>query len=165
MHARSTVDTWLSQLNPNDPSLVLDPYGQCQLVRNPNEMCTLFVPADTSEAVVLYSHIWQLSGEFKADQYEALLGLNMLGIKTLGCTLGLDAQFRSLVLSYALPFKGCDLDGFCTAVDNFFSAARQVQEQIDVALKPRAPHAPQVPSGRSGNALQRPRFLEKADRP
>jgi hypothetical protein len=159
MHARRTVDTWLSQINPDDPSLVLDPHGQCQLIRTPSEMCTLFVPADTSEAVMLYSHLWQLSGEVSTNQYEALLGLNMLGIKTLGCTLGLDTHVRSLVLSYSLPLKGCDLDGFCNAINNFFSATSEVRREIDLALKAKAPRAPRAAAGRAGNALQQPRFL------
>jgi len=161
MHARSTIDAWLSQINPDDPSLLLDLEGQCQLIRSPSEMCTLFLPANTSEAVMLYSHLWQLSGEVSANQYEALLGLNTLGIKTLGCTLGLDAHVRSLVLSYSLPLKGCDLDGFCSAVDSFFSATGQVRKEIDAALKPKALRPPHALAGRAGNALQQSRFLEK----
>lgn len=161
MHARSTIDAWLSQINPDDPSLLLDPEGQCQLIRSPSEMCTLFLPAHAREAVMLYSHLWQLSGEVSADQYEALLGLNMLGIKTLGCTLGLDARMRSLVLSYSLPLHGCDLDGFCNAINNFFSAISEVRREIDLALKAKARRAPRAAVGRAGNALQQPHFLEK----
>ena len=160
MQARNTVNTWLSQLNPNDPSLVLDTSGQCQLIRKPGELCTVFVPADTSPVLVLYSHISHLPEALQPAHYEALLALNTLGIKTLGCTLGLDPHFRSLMLSYSVAFAHCDLESFCTAVDNFFTAAEHVRGEIGRALKPQADSAPSRVQ-RPGTALQQRRFVEK----
>jgi hypothetical protein len=164
MHARRTVNAWLFQINPNDPALVLDPHGQCQLARTPEELCTVFVPAESSESVVVYSHVWHLTHELSAAQYEALLALNLMGIKTFECTLGLDPHLRSLVLSYSLALAGCELEGFCTAVDNFFGAAAKVRYGIEAAVQQQTSRKSAMGSGRtplSGSQLQQIRFDER----
>lgn len=164
MHARQTVDSWLSQINPEDASLVLDTHGQCQLMRSRDELCTVFVPAQTSESFVLYSHVWHLTEALETQQYESLLGLNMLGIKTLGCTLGLDAHFRSLLLSYPQDLAGCDLERFCSVVDNFFSAAATVRREIEAILNARtARSTAAAPALDSLGHLQRLRIAETAE--
>jgi hypothetical protein len=164
MHARRTINTWLSRINPDDPALVLDTHGQCQLVRTPEELCTVFVPAESSESVVLYSHVWHLTHDLSPAQYEALLALNLMGIKTFECTLGLDQHLRALVLSYSLTLAGCELEGFCTAVDNFFSAAAKVRAGVAAIVQLQTPRKPAVGSGAApltGSHLQQMRFDER----
>jgi hypothetical protein len=135
MNAHQTINSWLSKMNPYDTGLVLDRYGQCQLISYDSTWCTVLVPTDSSAAFTLYADLWPLPNGAHAATYENLLALNLLGIKTLGCILGFDKQLRSLVLSYRRDIGSTDFHQFCAVVENFLAAAADMKKQVIAIFK------------------------------
>jgi hypothetical protein len=122
--ARQIVSTWLAQLNPHDPGLMLDQNGLCQLVSDSvTNHCVVFVPAADSEVFYLFQDVCQLPEAIDSAAYEGLLALNLLGIETRGGMLGFDKQTRNLVFS------------FCTVLENFLDTADPLRDRLTQLLR------------------------------
>lgn len=130
MDAYRTVNEWLSKINPQDQSLALDQYGQCQLVHPENGTCNIFIPSATSAHFVLYADLRHLPEKLDPEKYESLLALNIVGMKSGGGMVGLDTQMRSLVYFYSRDIGATDLNLFCTVLQNFFASAADVKKGL-----------------------------------
>jgi hypothetical protein len=128
--ARQLVNSWLSKINPADAGLVLDEHGQCRLAPSDGVMATVFVPGASSKVFYCYADLWQLPEKTAPEQLEALLAMNLLALETMGGTLGVDRQLRSLVYFYSREIAHTDLGLFCTIVDNFLQASVDVKRHI-----------------------------------
>jgi hypothetical protein len=134
--SRQVVGSWLSQLNPHDPGLLLDQNGLCQLVCDSvANHCIVFVPTTDSETFYLFQDVCHLPEAVGPASYEALLTLNLLGIETRGGMLGFDQQTRNLVFSFSREIATTDVKNFCTVLENFLDAADRLRERLTQLLR------------------------------
>jgi hypothetical protein len=133
---RQVVSSWLAQLNPQDPGLLLDANGQCQLVSDMvANNCVVFVPTAESESFYLFQDICQLPERLDAAAYEGFLALNLLGVDTRGGTLGLEKETRNLVFSFSRGIADTDVRIFCTVLENFLDTADILRERLAQLLR------------------------------
>jgi hypothetical protein len=134
--ARQVVNTWLAQLNPHDPGLILDQNGLCQLVADSvTNHCVVFVPAANSEVFYLFQDMCQLPEAVDSAAYEGLLALNLLGVETRGGMLGFDKPTRNLVFSFSREIAATDVNMFCTVLENFLDTADPLRNRLAQLLR------------------------------
>lgn len=129
MNATGTVNAWLAGINPADAGMVLNRFGQCELVCG-TQACIVFVPGDTVTEFHLLQDIVDLPSQCESRIFEDILALNLPGQVTRSGALAFDASTRKLVFTCTRDIAATDQRQFCALLDNFLDAALDVRERV-----------------------------------
>lgn len=136
MDAKQAVNSWLAKINPADTGMVLNQYGQCQLLsKGGAESCIVFVPNATSTEFFLFQDIALLPASCDSRVYEELLKLNLPCEATRGGSLAFDSQTRNVVFVYSREIAVTDIKIFCAVLENFLDSAQEIKKLVHALLQ------------------------------
>ncbi|MCA8998676.1 MAG: CesT family type III secretion system chaperone [Planctomycetaceae bacterium] len=131
MHLRDAMRDILAQVSQNlGTKLQLDDKGVCSMVDGKGTEFALEIP-ESGEWVLLHAEVTDVPEEDREEFLERVLVLSAYGQQTHGCTLGLDMDTDSIVISQSRPVEmQIDGTGLVNLIGHFLDAVRKVRETL-----------------------------------
>jgi hypothetical protein len=119
--------------------------GLCVVKQDQSDFEYIIELSHSGELLYIYSPVGDLPVENKSDALEYLLKLNLYGIETNQCSLGLDAKTNKLVLSYSIPVEILNTSLLSNILYNFFSAVPKISKKIESFVQSAPQQSPTQP--------------------
>lgn len=127
MDERTTVERLLGEVGHRvGARLTLDADGACAMTYRGGGQVVVEA-ADGTGCVVLHAPVAPASGTGREALYARALKLNLLGVETGGCTLGLDEANAEIVLMLTRSLEGMDALGFEALLANFIDRTARLK--------------------------------------
>ncbi|MDR2735454.1 MAG: type III secretion system chaperone [Puniceicoccales bacterium] len=105
--------------------------GLCIIKQDQFETEYIIELSRTAALLHIYSPIGDLPQTNKADALEYLLKLNLHGLETNQCTIGLDAHTNKIVLSYSISTEILNANLLSNVICNFFTTVPKILKKIE----------------------------------
>jgi hypothetical protein len=106
--------------------------------------------SSSGELLYIYSPVGDVPSVNKPDALEYFLKLNLYGLETNQCSLGLDAKTNKMVLFYTIPSEVLNANLLANILCNFFSTVQKISKKIEDFTQ----SSPQQLSGQPDNFTQ-----------
>ncbi|MDR0351281.1 MAG: type III secretion system chaperone [Puniceicoccales bacterium] len=132
MNARTAVNGMLRDVGTSlGLNLGLRSDGLCVIKQEQSDFEYIIELSKTGDILYMYSPVGDLPTINKSDAMEYLLKLNLYGLETNQCSLGLDAKTNKIVLFYTIPSEVLNATLISNILCNFFTTVQKVSKKIE----------------------------------
>ena len=130
---QTTVNSWLAHMGGlMNAELKLDSEGICAITDKASLVVVIEIPQGSS-LVHIYSPICPMLDGLEPNYtlLKRAMELNILGLRTRGGALGLNAERNEIFFSFTLEVDGCEAMKFSNIIQNFMETAKTLKTDLE----------------------------------